>query len=198
MATKRHAELASFRYIPAWRRPISLSEDFNNVLLVAFAPQLLDFHDYTFGPRKSIARGTSIAFYTMAEIDVYFGIVIYNCLMGRTSTGPSYLSDNPRKCERDDFLLPTLKQNSYCPSYPMNYPISGSLLSERLSAQPILMLDADVTGMAITRVAEEFTVLVITTDEGEFAKVSIFDLTLLCLHEYSNPTCHYSESSMIS
>lgn len=53
----------------------------------------------------------------------------------------------------------------------MNYPISGSLPSERLSAPPVLMLDVDATGIAITRVAEEFTVLVVTTDEGELAKV---------------------------
>nr|CDS31189.1 plexin a4 [Hymenolepis microstoma] len=175
LAAKRHAELVKFRHIPAWRRPINLSEDFNNVLLVAFAPQLLDFHTYTFESRKPIARGTAIAFYTMAEIDVYFGIVIYNCLMGRTSTGPSYLSGYSKKCDRDDFLLPTLKQNSYCPSDPMNYPISGSLPSERLSAQPVLMLDVDVTGMAITRIAEEFTVLIITTDEGEFARYEVED-----------------------
>lgn len=69
------------------------------------------------------------------------------------------------------FQLPALKQNNYCPRDPMNYPLSGSMASERLSAPPVLMLDADVTGMAITRVAEKFTVLVITTDEGELVKV---------------------------
>lgn len=74
MAIKRHSELINFRSIPKWRRPISLSEDFNNVLLVAFAPQLLDFNDYTpvwsrnFGSMKPIVRGTAIAFYTMAEV----------------------------------------------------------------------------------------------------------------------------------
>ncbi|KAM3183425.1 hypothetical protein ACTXT7_010384 [Hymenolepis weldensis] len=108
----------------------------------------------------------------LTSIDVYFGIVIYNCLTGRTSTGPSYLSGYSKKCDRDDFLLPTLKQNSYCPSDPMNYPISGSLSSERLSAQPVLILEVDVTGMAITRISEEFTVLVITTDDGKLVKAN--------------------------
>ena len=53
----------------------------------------------------------------------------------------------------------------------MNRPISGSIDSERLSAPPVLVLDVDVTGIAITRVAGNFTVLVIVTDEGELAKV---------------------------
>ncbi|VDL57431.1 unnamed protein product [Hymenolepis diminuta] len=60
----------------------------------------------------------------------------------------------------------------------MNYPISGSLPSERLSAQPVLILDVDVTGMAITRISEEFTVLVITTDDGKLVKA------ILCPFQY--------------
>ncbi|KAM7541407.1 hypothetical protein Aperf_G00000026232 [Anoplocephala perfoliata] len=177
-ATKRYSRLVNSKVVPKLRQPIVFSEDFNNVLLVAFAPQLtkpnefLSPWNYRSLPKKPLVRGTAIAFYTMAEIDVYFGIVIYNCLSGRTSTGPSYLlSGYPKRCDRDDFLLPLL--STYCPTDPMNYPISGSLPSERLSAPPILMLDVDATGIAITRVAEEFTVLVVTTDEGELAKYEV-------------------------
>ncbi len=66
-----------------------------------------------------------------------------------------------------------LRENYYCPSDPMNWPISGTLESERLLAPAALTLDADATGIAITRVADEFTVLVVVTDEGELHKAGI-------------------------
>lgn len=79
----------------------------------------------------------------------------------------------------------------------MNYPISGSLSSERLSAQPVLILDVDVTGMAITRISEEFTVLVITTDDGELVKASIFDFISFIIDIHSSPIGNHLEYSSI-
>ncbi|VDM33483.1 unnamed protein product [Hydatigera taeniaeformis] len=167
IAMPRLRRLTNSKVVPEWRRSISFSNDFNNVLLVAFSSQLASARDF------SLNRGTAIVFYTLAEIDVWFGIVIQNCLSGKTLMGPRHFRSYPKKCEKDELLLPLLRLNHYCPSSPMNWPISGSILSERLSAPPILVLDVDVTGIAITRVADAFTVLVLTTDEGELLKYAV-------------------------
>ncbi|KAL5962337.1 Plexin-A4 [Taenia solium] len=191
-AMPRFTRLSKSKVVPKWRKPLSFSGDFNNVLLVAFASQLAEFADPTspWNPnleaKNSLIRGTAITFYTLAEIrlsfpirypqiDVWFGLVIENCLTGKTSIGPPhFFHAYPKKCEKDGPLLSLLKLDQYCPANPMNWPISGSIRSERLSAPPILMLDVDVTGIAITRVADAFTVLVVTTDEGELLKVRPF------------------------
>lgn len=71
LAAKRHAHLSNYKYVPKWRRPINLTEDFNNVLLVAFAPQSIASNDMwmrNLGFDKLSSRGTAIAFYTMAEV----------------------------------------------------------------------------------------------------------------------------------
>lgn len=69
----------------------------------------------------------------------------------------------------------------------MNWPISGSIKSERLSVPPILVLNVDVTGIAITRVADAFTVLVVTTDEGELLKVRPLELPFALSHPIVKP-----------
>uniref|UniRef100_A0A183SDB6 Sema domain-containing protein n=1 Tax=Schistocephalus solidus TaxID=70667 RepID=A0A183SDB6_SCHSO len=67
-----------------------------------------------------------------------------------------------------------LKHYGYCPNHkPLNWPVSGSERSERLVAPSLMILEENVTGMAITRVSDNFTVLVIATDEGLLAKVCI-------------------------
>ncbi|CDS40514.1 plexin a4 [Echinococcus multilocularis] len=179
-AMPRFARLNNSKVVPKWHQPLSFSDDFNNVLLVAFASQLTELVDYVsawkpnFEAKNPLIRGTAIVFYTLAEIDAMFGLVIHNCLIGKTSIGPPhFLHGYPKKCDKDGPLLPLLKLNHYCPTNPMNWPISGSIQSERLSAPPILMLNVDATGIAITRVADAFTVLVVTTDEGELLKYAV-------------------------
>ncbi|KAL5113085.1 Plexin-B1 [Taenia crassiceps] len=179
-AMLRFTRLNNSKFVPKWSQPLSFSSDFNNVLLVAFASQLVELVNPAspWNPdseaKNPLVRGTAIAFYTLAEIDVWFGLVIKNCLTGKTSIGPPhFLHACPKKCEKDGPLLSLLKLNQYCPANPMNWPISGSIKSEILSAPPILVLDVDVTGIAITRVADAFTILVVTTDEGELLKYAV-------------------------
>uniref|UniRef100_A0A0X3PFT0 Sema domain-containing protein n=1 Tax=Schistocephalus solidus TaxID=70667 RepID=A0A0X3PFT0_SCHSO len=121
-------------------------------------------------------RGTAISFYSMAEVDVRFDLVVSNCLSGIGRMRPNHFvgDEIPRRCTRDSSLLFRLKHYGYCPNHkPLNWPVSGSERSERLVAPSLMILEENVTGMAITRVSDNFTVLVIATDEGLLAKYEV-------------------------
>ncbi len=78
LARSRLLQLAHSDSVPNWRRPIPLSNDFSNVLLVAFAPQPTDPRAYELLRKgtefyeseysQKVLRGTAIAIYTMAEV----------------------------------------------------------------------------------------------------------------------------------
>nr|VZI41359.1 unnamed protein product [Spirometra erinaceieuropaei] len=155
-----------------WSRQKRNPEDFSNVLLVAFAAQPVDrlvhplsgnffTQEHEFVPY--LMRGTAISLYTMAEVDIRFDLVVSNCLSGIGRMRPNHFvgDEIPRKCALDPSLLLRLKYDGYCPNHrPLNWPISGSERSERLVAPAIIILEENVTGMAITRVSDNFTVLV--------------------------------------
>ena len=86
-ATPRFTRLITSKVVPKWLQPIHFSEDFNNVLLVAFAPQLADPPAYfargtNFESKNRMIRGTAIVFYTLAEVILsnisrYLGLILF-------------------------------------------------------------------------------------------------------------------------
>lgn len=74
IAMLRFTRLSNSKVVPKWRQPLSFSGDFNNVLLVAFASQLVELVNSAYvwntnlEAKNPLVRGTAIAFYTLAEV----------------------------------------------------------------------------------------------------------------------------------
>ncbi|VDN16835.1 unnamed protein product [Dibothriocephalus latus] len=120
LARERQSLVENSPEVPQWSRQKRNAEDFSNVLLVAFAAQPIDrlvhplsgnffTQEHDFVPY--LMRGSAISFYSMAEVDVRFDLVVSNCLSGTGRMRPNHFvgDEIPRKCTRDPTLVsPTL------------------------------------------------------------------------------------------
>ncbi|VDP80334.1 unnamed protein product [Echinostoma caproni] len=194
-----HASLEAPRVAantPGW-------EDFHEVLLVAFAAQPVDpsVYWYEFAQEHGgqpmhyirssflpdvdqdqigaiLLSGSALSLFSMAHIDAQFTNVIRNCLDGRGTRGPPHFlrlnSPQYMGCVPEAYLA---DQPYYCPAKaPMNHFITGEKDEDRLEAPSFLYLSKNVTGLAITVVSVNFTVCLITTDDGWLFKYEVVSL----------------------
>ncbi|THD28804.1 hypothetical protein D915_000334 [Fasciola hepatica] len=175
-------------------------EDFHEVLLVAFAAQPVDppmywnTYDLQHGPQSVqyirssffpnasddqigalLLAGSALSLFSMAHIDAQFNNVIRNCLEGHGTRGPSHFMRSTDReyigCVHEAYLA---DEPYYCPTKPpMNRFITGETQEDSLRAPSFLYTTKNVTGVAITAVSADFTVCLITTDDGWLYKYEV-------------------------
>ncbi|KER24761.1 hypothetical protein T265_07647 [Opisthorchis viverrini] len=173
-----------------------LTEDHTEGLVVAFAAQHVDsqyhrafapqsndpYHtrgSSNFGSGAVMLNGSVISIFSMAQVDAQFKYVIDKCLSGDGVFGPAhFLTTRERvhgQCVKDE----TEKaEKYYCPKdRPRNRLIMGSDRDDALEAPAFLHIHENVVDLAVTAVSEQFTVVLLATDDGRLLEYEVTDVS---------------------